>query len=193
MERKGMKKLIVSITLLMVLLAGYAVAGESSEKSTDSDDSDKKKEAVAHYNNGLDHMDKAKQILIVGDSAFAYNYRATSDAKAKKEYEKAVMEFNTAIDIQPDMKEAYNNLGFCYRKLGKLEMSLKMYERALKFDPDFAQAREYLGETYLAMEDLDKANEQLIYLQKLESPYADTLAHSIKSFKLNQVNQKIKK
>ena len=136
-------------------------------------------------------MDRARQILQNGDSAFAYNYRATSDAKAKKEYEKAVKEFKKAVDMQPTMKEAYNNLGFCYRKLGQLDESLAAYTNALNLDPKFERAREYLGETYLAMDQMDKANEQLSVLKQLQSPFADTLQLSIENYRLNAIGRKI--
>jgi len=158
--------------------------------SSDSDDPQTKdEEALRAYNQGLDHMEKAKAILIKGDSAYAYNYRATSDAKANKEYEKAISSFQSAINYQPTMKEAYNNLGYCYRKIGQFDKSLSAYQNAIAFDNDFAQAREYLGETYLALDSLNQALEQLEYLKKLKSPLADTLALAIASYKLEQVKK----
>ena len=182
-----MIKNLFSICSIIIVLTSIIFASES-----ESDDVDAKNEkANRSYNSGIDHMHKAKQILIVGDSAFAFNYRATSDAKAKKEYEKAVKDFKETLDYDPAMKEAYNNLGFCYTKLGKLDKSLKAYKRALKFDPDFAQALEYLGETYLALDDLKNANLNLFKLTNLKSAYADTLAKAISTYKLNLINKKL--
>jgi tetratricopeptide (TPR) repeat protein len=87
------------------------------------------------------------------------------------------------------MAEAYNNLGYCYRKLGKLDESLKAYENALMLKPDFALAREYRGEAYLALGQLEKANAEFEYLIQLQSPYADTLARSIETFQLGQMQR----
>ena len=186
----GMKKFtfFISIICFVFLVAFNTNAGES-----DVDVDANNEQANKAYNNGIDHMHKAKQILIVGDSAFAYNYRATSDAKAKKEYEKAIDDFKKTLDADPSMKEAYNNLGFCYRKIGKLDESLKAYKRALKLDPDFEQALEYLGETYLPLDDLKRANLNLLKLTNLKSPYADTLNHAIEIYKLSQINKKLQK
>jgi tetratricopeptide (TPR) repeat protein len=188
-----MKKYIKSILTLLFLftITSNLSAIGSSSKSPEEKAADDAKKAVNEYNDGVKHMDKANQILIVGDSAFAYNYRATSDAKAQREYKKAVKKFKKAIDIKPDMKEAYNNLGYCYRKLGELDKSIKAYTNALRLDPNFAQAREYLGETYLALNRLDKANEQLSHLTELKSPYADTLLQSIKMYELIEFSEKI--
>ena len=184
-------RVVVLTTIALALFSGITsdrVYAFGSDRKTAQDSLD---EATQHYNQGVDHMDRARQILQNGDSAFAYNYRATSDAKAKKEYEKAVKEFKKAVDMQPTMKEAYNNLGFCYRKLGQLDESLAAYTNALNLDPKFERAREYLGETYLAMDQMDKANEQLSVLKQLQSPFADTLQLSIENYRLNAIGRKI--
>ncbi|HKK21023.1 MAG TPA: tetratricopeptide repeat protein [candidate division Zixibacteria bacterium] len=179
---------IIAIGMLAVSQRSNVEAFGSEKKTAQ----DSVNTATEHYNSGVDHMDKASAILKRGDSAFAYNYRATSDAKAKKEYEKAVKEFDKALKTAPDMKEAYNNLGFCYRKLGQLDESLTAYTSALAIDPDFARAREYLGETYLAMAQVEKANEQLNLLKQLKSPFADTLQLSIASYNLATINEKMR-
>lgn len=168
-----------------MIMAASISAAPSEEKKTNT----KEDAAQEEYNKGVGHMDQAQAILLKGDSAFAYNYRATSDAKAQREYKKAIYRFQRALESKPDMKEALNNLGYCYRKIGEFENSLKAYTRAIAFDKDFAQAREYLGETYLAMDSLDQALEQLDYLKKLESPLADTLALAIASYKLDKTKK----
>ena len=174
---------------LLFILCSLLTTANLFASESENDASERSEKANRYYNSGIDHMHKAKAILIVGDSAFAYNYRATSDAKAKKEYEKAVSDFKETLDADPTMKEAYSNLGFCYRKLGKLDKSLKAYKRALNLDPDFAQALEYLGETYLALHDMENANLNLLKLTKLKSVYADTLSLAINNYKLKEVNK----
>lgn len=178
--------------IFLLLLSFVCLTSLSFASKSESMDSDNSNKATESYNSGVAHMEKAHQILIVGDSAYAYNYRATSNAKAKREYEKAVNDFKDAIKEKPDMKEAYNNLGYCYRKLDKLDESLKYYKRALNLDSNFVQALEYMGETYLALGDLDNANKQLNRLKELQSTYADTLSQSIEIYKLNEINKSMK-
>jgi tetratricopeptide (TPR) repeat protein len=88
------------------------------------------------------------------------------------------------------MAEAYNNLGYCLRKLGKLDESLKAYEQAIGLKADFAQAREYRGETYLALGLLEKAQTDKDFLMQMKSPLADTLARSIELYQLEKINEK---
>ncbi len=163
----------------------------SKEKTPEEQAAEKEKKAIAQYNDGVKHMDKAKTIVSKGDSTYAFNYRATSDAKAKKEYDKSVKNFTAAVELKPEFAEAWNNLGYCYRKLDKLPLSLDAYHKALELKPGFPEAHEYLGETFLAMDSLPLALGQLQLLQELQSPYADTLLKSIEIYKLAKVNDRL--
>jgi tetratricopeptide (TPR) repeat protein len=175
----------------MLALASLALASGSDKEEPKKNDTDKKKQAIEVYNVGVMLMEKAGTEGQKADSNFAFNYRATSNAKAKREYEKAVDKFQEAVNLDHTMVAAYSNLGYCLRKIGKLEQSLEAYHKALKYDTQYAPAREYLGETYLAMDDLEKANGQLKFLTAMRSAYADTLAQSIDMYKLKQLNKKM--
>ncbi len=162
-------------TTMILSIHSTTFAFGSKEKSPEEQAAENEKKATESYNDGVKHMDKAKAIVSKGDSTYAFNYRATSDAKAKKEYDKSVKNFNEAVELKPNFAEAFNNLGYCYRKLDNLPQSLNAYHKALEIQPEFPQAREYLGETFLAMDSLHLAQGQLQLLQELKSPYADTL------------------
>lgn len=56
---------------------------------------------------------------------------------------------------------ALNATGFATRKLGDVEGALPYYRRALALEPDYVQAREYLGEAFLAKGDAANARQQL--------------------------------
>ena len=45
--------------------------------------------------------------------------------------------FQKAISYKEDFAEAYNNLGYCYRKLDNLKESLAAYYKALELKPNF--------------------------------------------------------
>jgi tetratricopeptide (TPR) repeat protein len=182
-------RLPIVIFILSLLTASSLFAIGSKEKTPEQTASDNTRKATNAYNDGVRKIDHAKEIGIKGDSAYAYNYRATSDAKARREYEKAVQDFTKAIELNPEMKEAHNNLGYCYRKLGKLTESLAAYDKAIALDSNFAQAREYRAETLLALGQLSKAEAELSFLQNLKSPYADQLARSIEMYKLQEINE----
>ncbi len=145
------KRLRFVVAFLLLFTLANTVFG-SGEKTPEEEASELIKKATKEYNKGVKHMDKARKQAQKGDSTYAFNYRATTAAKTKNEYKKAVKRFNKAIKHKAEFPEAFNNLGYCYRKLGKLEESLEAYSKALKLNPDFAQAIEYLGETFLALD-----------------------------------------
>jgi tetratricopeptide (TPR) repeat protein len=54
-----------------------------------------------------------------------------------------------------------NYLGYAYRNSGELALSFKHYSRALELNPRHRGAHEYLGEAYLMIGNLAKAQEHL--------------------------------
>jgi hypothetical protein len=85
-----------AILALSLLTSPSVYALGSGEKSPEEEKAEQGKKAVKEYNDGVKEMQNARAIAQKGDSAFAYNYRATSDAKAKKAFEKAVAHFTEA-------------------------------------------------------------------------------------------------
>ena len=57
--------------------------------------------------------------------------------------------------------EAWNYRGFATRKLGRTDEGIGYYQRALAIAPDYAKAREYLGEAWMVKGRPDLAKEQL--------------------------------
>jgi tetratricopeptide (TPR) repeat protein len=83
---------------------------------------------------------------------------------ARKEFEAASKEFQTAIRYAPENYRAHNGLGYSYRKLGLYERALESYDRALTLAPSYTLAIEYRAEAYLGLnrlEDVKRAYMQL--------------------------------
>ncbi len=59
-----------------------------------------------------------------------------------------------------------NVRGYVSRKLGRAEESIEAYLKAIELDPDYVNAREYLGEAYILQGNLDLAKEQLAEIEK---------------------------
>lgn len=81
--------------------------------------------------------------------------------------DEAIPLLQSVVADNPRDADAWNYLGFCHRKMGKLQEALGYYERALKVNPKHKGANEYLGELYLMMNDLPKAEQQLAVLKGL--------------------------
>lgn len=74
--------------------------------------------------------------------------------------------YKAAIDLFKQVAntsdpEALNGLGYTHRKLGMLKRGIGFYKLALKQNPDYVLAREYLGEGYVASGRSDLAKLQL--------------------------------
>lgn len=66
----------------------------------------------------------------------------------------------------PETPPALNVRGFVTRKMGKIDEGIGYYMKALELNPDYVQAREYLGEAYIAQGKPDMAREQLAEIEK---------------------------
>ena len=66
----------------------------------------------------------------------------------------------------PDDADVHNYLGYALRKLKRYDAALKHYRIALQIAPRHRGANEYLGELYLALRRLAKAEERLAVLDR---------------------------
>jgi tetratricopeptide (TPR) repeat protein len=103
------------------------------------------------------------------------------------QYTQAIDNFKQAIALKPDYAEAYNMLGFSTRKSGDVKGAYAYYDKALKLKPNFPEAREYYGEAYLQDNNLAKAIQQYVVLQKMHSKNADELLEKISDYVDKQV------
>jgi Flp pilus assembly protein TadD len=84
-----------------------------------------------------------------------------------QDWKGAVDSFGRAAARNPRNADAQNLLGYSWRKSGNLDQAFKYYNEALRLDPDHRGAHEYIGEAYLMVNNLPKAEEHLARLNKL--------------------------
>lgn len=114
-----------------------------------------------------------------------------ADAKSKVEaedYRGAMPILKKVLAKNSRNADALNLMGYCSRKLGDFDEALEYYQKALAIDADHIGANEYLGELYLQMKDLPKAEERLKVLtdacngceeqEELEEAIADYKANN---------------
>ncbi len=105
-------------------------------------------------------MGQQARPAVSDDDAYNAGYWLTKSGK----YKEALAKFRQAKN-QNDPK-VLNYLGFTTRKLGRVEEALDYYRRALAIDPDYAQARAYMGEAFLQKGETAKAKVQLREIAK---------------------------
>jgi len=92
-------------------------------------------------------------------------YAAAKTAVDQQKFEEAKTHLQNVLASSPNDADALNLMGFTERKLGDMTLSLEYYNKALAQNPKHLGANEYLGELYLEMKDLKKAEERLAVLQ----------------------------
>lgn len=92
------------------------------------------------------------------------DYMEAADLAQKGQFEQAIPLLEKIVAKNPESADAYNYLGYSHRKLGQFDLALVNYQTALKLQPQHRGANEYLGELYLEMGDLTKAEERLAVL-----------------------------
>jgi tetratricopeptide (TPR) repeat protein len=71
--------------------------------------------------------------------------------------DEAVSLFREALKINPEFKEAYNNLGIALLSQGKLDEAISQFREALKINPEYVNARYNLGTLLANQGKLDEA------------------------------------
>ena len=84
-----------------------------------------------------------------------------------RDWKSAIENLNRAAAREPRNADLQNLLGFAWRKSGNLELAFKYYNEALRLDAKHRGAHEYIGEAYLLVNNIAKAEEHLGALNKL--------------------------
>ncbi len=95
------------------------------------------------------------------------DYAAGRKAIEARDWNAAIKYFSSAALRAPDNADIQNLMGFAYRRTGKLEPAFKHYQRALELNPRHRGAHEYVGEAYLMVNNLAKAEEHLAALDRI--------------------------
>jgi len=89
-------------------------------------------------------------------TAEAYSNRGRAYAY-KGDYDRAITEFNRAIQLQPDYAGAYNRRGAAYGFKGDYDRAIADFDKAIQLQPDYAEALSGRGAAYLGKGDFDVA------------------------------------
>lgn len=144
----------IGFAALTFSLAITAAFAAGSESKSDSNT----EPGVAEYNAGVKQMKKGK-------------------------FDKAQASFEAALEQDPEMAEAHNNLGYCLRKQGPDHHAEAMlhYDRAIELNPKLAEAYMYRGVLHALMGDEERALEDHRTLTELDRKLADSLQAAIAS------------
>jgi tetratricopeptide (TPR) repeat protein len=138
--------------------------------------------AIEAYKSGDDHRVKGKKLEEEAGTKQGNDIEKTM-AKAKTEYSKSLKDFQNAAKLNPQLFQAYNGMGFAYRKTGDYAKALEMYDQAIKMAPGFfPEAVEYRAEAYLALNRIDDARQAYLDLFAADRKQADALMVAMKKW-----------
>lgn len=151
-----MKKMLIgllSVCSAILLFGADALAAGSSSKPAQDT-----RPGISEYNSGVKLMEQGK-------------------------YEKAAIKFESALEKDPNLAEAHNNLGYSLRKQGSqnFNRALSHYNRAIELKPNLAEAYMYRGVLHALMGNEAKALEDHSKLNGLDRGLANALQAAIAS------------
>ena len=161
--------------------AAWAVPdGPMPSRNLEETSTDPQAIARTNYNKGHEAVQSAAKLDLEAASmpAFASQYNETSKARLRTAREN----FRKAVEADPEMKEAWNMLGFTSRKLGDYQESLSAYEKALALSPNYPEAIEYRAELFLLTGRLAETKDSYATLLKMDAAYAATLKTAMQDF-----------
>lgn len=111
------------------------------------------KQYIAHYD--VDELEGVeKRIRENPNDAGAYLHRGLIRSHSQEDFQGAIADFSKAIELNPNLAEAYNYRGTSYFWLEKYQQALDDYSQALRLDPNLTIA--YYNRAYVRIELGDK-------------------------------------
>ncbi|MCX7995568.1 MAG: tetratricopeptide repeat protein [candidate division WOR-3 bacterium] len=105
-------------------------------------------------------------------NGIAFNNRGNA-YKLIGQYEKAIEDFNKAIEFAPELELPYFNRGTVYERLGQYDKAIADFTMALNLQPNFAVGYVDRGAVYCRLGEYDKAYNDLIRALQLNPNFAE--------------------
>lgn len=183
----NIRRTCVALLVMAFAFSGLALASGSSSTPTprsSTPEATQTPEQLANerYNQGVANRKRAAKLTAKLAEATTEKQREKLEAKIKKAYESAVENHGVALGYERDMHQAYSEIGFALRKLGRFDESLRAYGQALSLSPEYAPAIEYRAEAYLALNRTAEAKQEYLRLFAIDRKLADELLEAMEQF-----------
>ena len=137
--------------------------------------------ARLNYNVGFEQFENVRRLQMAASSLKGAALRAQEE-QIRQGFTEARLRFRAATAADPQMKQAWNMLGYTSRELGAYEESLAAYERALALQPDYPEAIEYRAELFLLTGRFDEVKAAYGTLLESSPTYAEVLKASMQQW-----------
>ena len=89
----------------------------------------------------------------------------------KKKYDEAIIQYKKVIEINSNYKNAYNNLGLCYKNIKKYAEAIIQFKKAIEIEYNYKNAYYNLGHCYLDIKKYEDAIIQFKRVIEIDSNY----------------------
>jgi tetratricopeptide (TPR) repeat protein len=177
-------RVYIALALVIAVATGAVVPARAASDKTFTDKIDANKKVIAEANERLkvDKKDVAAlyargaanftlgQIYIV---MYDPTYTQEQNKIIKKQFEDAVADFTTVIDLQPDLVQARIMRGMAYGQMGLSQTAIAEFSRVIEMSPNNAQAYYARGREYWQLREYDKAKEDYEKAVELDPQWKD--------------------
>lgn len=174
------------LAVLLIVVFGPALFASSGGSMSSPPPSGQSRsphdQAVDYYNGGERRLEKLTKMHEEMKAQTDPQRAAALQQKITRGLEAAQGDFERAVKNDANLFQAYSELGFTLRKLGKYTESLDAYNKALEIQPGFSPAVEYRAEAYLGLNQLDEVKKAYTELFAGDRPRADILMVSMTSW-----------
>ena len=83
-----------------------------------------------------------------GETDFEYYYGRADMYMQLGHLQRAIQDYDKAIQLDPDLSSTYHDRAGAYYYLGQYQRAIQDYDKAIQLDPDYADAYENRGKAY---------------------------------------------
>jgi arylsulfatase A-like enzyme/tetratricopeptide (TPR) repeat protein len=174
---------------LAKIISSYQKALNSTEVAENRADLLEKLAQTYFASGDLDQSEKAlKEAIQLMPNRPMTHFHMGAIYQQKKEFDKAVAEYEDEAKISPNNFKVFFNLGVLYRQSGKLQESIQSFQKALQLNNQFYPTYYQLAELYLTTNSNLEEAIRLVDLarQRMPSKEADALRQTI-ARRLNKI------
>ena len=103
-------------------------------------------------------LEKATNLIKSSEQPLILHNVCGAANAALKRYDAAIENYKSAIDLNPNYADAFNNMGIAQQENNDLDGAISSYNKAIEIKPNFAEAFNNLGNLYRIIGNYDEAH-----------------------------------